>query len=461
MTVSTTSSQLTVGLTGATNVFAFPFIGVSASDIEIIYTDSDGAETSIPTYAYSVALNSPVTGQIWGVGGTVTYPLSGPFLLSGSLTISRILPLTQEAELSNQGNQYPIVTEEALDTCVMQTQQVAARTGKLRGSWLPDTIYSYSDVVVDGANGNDTGNLYSCAQSYTSTSSWANDLAAGYWSLALNVQGIINTLPALPDNTVYGNISGMTATPSAVGVSDLIDSAIGNTQGAIFYRSGSQWTVLDPGTNGQFLETQGASANPKWVSASGSGTVTEIDTGTGLTGGPITGSGAVSLATVADGSLLANLSGGTLAPGATTLSALLDYVLGNTQGSIIYRGASIWADLTPGTAGQILETGGASANPSWYGARSISSNNGYVDLPFGIILQWGNTGSLSAGAHTITLNSPNITFPNNFFGVVAISQTADSTATSNNYAVPATTNTFTMGNKQSTNATFFWMAIGN
>lgn len=36
-----------------------------------------------------------------------------------------------------------------------------------------------------------------------------------------------------------------------------------------------------------------------------------------------------------------------------------------TQGDLIYGGASDWADLAPGTAGQVLQTGGAGANPSW------------------------------------------------------------------------------------------------
>lgn len=36
-----------------------------------------------------------------------------------------------------------------------------------------------------------------------------------------------------------------------------------------------------------------------------------------------------------------------------------------TQGAIAYRGASGWVALNPGIAGQVLETGGASANPAW------------------------------------------------------------------------------------------------
>ena len=48
-----------------------------------------------------------------------------------------------------------------------------------------------------------------------------------------------------------------------------------------------------------------------------------------------------------------------------SLSNLLDAAVGSTQGSILYRSASSWAALTPGTVGYVLQSGGASANPSW------------------------------------------------------------------------------------------------
>lgn len=35
------------------------------------------------------------------------------------------------------------------------------------------------------------------------------------------------------------------------------------------------------------------------------------------------------------------------------------------QGNLIYRGASSWSKLAVGTKGQVLQTGGASANPAW------------------------------------------------------------------------------------------------
>lgn len=97
----------------------------------------------------------------------------------------------------------------------------------------------------------------------------------------------------------------------------------------------------------------------------GSGTVTSVATGTGLTGGTITSTGTISFATVADQRVLANVSGGTAAPSANTLTAIIDACIGSTQGQVLYRGASVWSVLAVGTARQFLSTQGAAANPIW------------------------------------------------------------------------------------------------
>jgi len=51
-------------------------------------------------------------------------------------------------------------------------------------------------------------------------------------------------------------------------------AAITASQGDILYFNGTDWTNLAPGTSGQFLQTQGAGANPQWATPSGSGDVT-------------------------------------------------------------------------------------------------------------------------------------------------------------------------------------------
>lgn len=176
-------------------------------------------------------------------------------------------------------------------------------------------------------------------------------------------------LPSIGNGTILSNISGATATPLANSLSSIID-AVGAVQGDILYRNASVWTVLAPGTSGQVLSSGGAAANPSWATVSGTGTVTSVATNNGLTGGPITSTGTIGLATIATGNVLANTTGSTAVPVATTPSAILD-VIGSAQGDILYRGASAWAVLTPGTAGQHLATGGPSSTPSW--ANSVTS----------------------------------------------------------------------------------------
>lgn len=129
------------------------------------------------------------------------------------------------------------------------------------------------------------------------------------------------------------------------------------------------------GLTGQALvKSSNLNYQTAWATISGAGTVQEVDTGTGLTGGPITLTGTISLASIANGTILANVSGGSAAPSPNTPSAVLD-VIGSTRGNLLYRGAGGWSALAPGSAGQILTTGGAGADPAWspVGAGSVQS----------------------------------------------------------------------------------------
>ena len=68
-----------------------------------------------------------------------------------------------------------------------------------------------------------------------------------------------------------------------------------------------------------------------------------------------------SLGTPANGQLLQRVAG---VWALLTPSAVLDG-FSSTQGGILYRDVAGWAALAPGTAGNVLTTGGPSANPSW------------------------------------------------------------------------------------------------
>jgi hypothetical protein len=109
-------------------------------------------------------------------------------------------------------------------------------------------------------------------------------------------------LPTIGDASVYGNTTGGTAAPAGVTLTALIDEAIGNTQGDVLYRGASAWSTLAPGTSGQVLATQGASANPHWVNASSGGTVTSVAASVpvdmAVAGSPITSSGTLAITRV-------------------------------------------------------------------------------------------------------------------------------------------------------------------
>jgi len=111
----------------------------------------------------------------------------------------------------------------------------------------------------------------------------------------------------------------------------------------IIYRSSAGWTVLGAGTSGQVLTTQGTTADPHWTT-------------------PSTGGG---LAPIANGQILANIAGGSAVPIGNTLSDILDTDISTTRGAFIFRGATAWGQIPPGTAGDFLRTSGTGADPAW------------------------------------------------------------------------------------------------
>lgn len=68
----------------------------------------------------------------------------------------------------------------------------------------------------------------------------------------------------------------------------------------------------------------------------------------------------------ASGELLVGDASGNFAltTASAEIQAMLDGI-SNTQGSVLYRGASAWSALAPSTEGYLLQTNGAAADPSW------------------------------------------------------------------------------------------------
>lgn len=202
-------------------------------------------------------------------------------------------------------------------------------------------------------------------------------------------------LAAVADNSLLANVSGGSAAPAPTTLTAFLDHVLGTARGTVITRTVGGWLALAPGSNGQYLKSQGSGADLTWDAPAGSGSVTSVASGTGLTGGPITGTGTLALAAIADLSVLANTSGGSAAPIPTTPTLLFDRVFGTAQGSVLYRSNTGWVALTPGTSGQILTTAGAAANPSWQNAPttggSVSSGSIIANISGSAAVPTGNT----------------------------------------------------------------------
>lgn len=168
-------------------------------------------------------------------------------------------------------------------------------------------------------------------------------------------------------------------------VSQLLDS-IGAVQGDVLYRGSTGWQALAPGTSGFVLSTGGTGANPSWVAQSGG-----VTAFTGLSDVPHSYTGA--------GGRLVRVNAGATGLEFITLTSELD-TLGSTQGSILYRNGTVWTPLTPGTAGQVLTTGGAGANPSW-ATGSGGSGAGYTYAEVPSSGSGYNTGAFATKGNTI------------------------------------------------------------
>jgi hypothetical protein len=85
----------------------------------------------------------------------------------------------------------------------------------------------------------------------------------------------------------------------------------------------------------------------------------------------VTATGELELASLPGGEVIGNSGASAAEPGPATLTALIDRAFGSAEGSLLQRGPTGWQVLAPGTAGNVLQSGGASALNSW-----LSLNHG-------------------------------------------------------------------------------------
>jgi hypothetical protein len=76
-------------------------------------------------------------------------------------------------------------------------------------------------------------------------------------------------------STIKARITASTGDPEDATLTQVLDLVGSAAQGDILYRGASSWTRLGAGTSGQYLQTQGAAANPQWATVSGGGSAAD------------------------------------------------------------------------------------------------------------------------------------------------------------------------------------------
>ena len=229
-------------------------------------------------------------------------------------------------------------------------------------------------------------------------------------------QGILQVPQILPDGTSSTPSLAWNNSPST----GIWRNPTGNVLGFTFAGTpGGNWSstgingvnigAVAPGT-GYFTTLSGNTRlfEPVWTSATRPGTPQTGEMGWNTDLGlidwwngsawinPTSSTGFLPSTPVAAGYVIANATGSTATPTGAALTSLLDQVFGGTQGAVVYRGASVWSALAPGTSGYYLKSNGAGANPAW----SAQSNHAIAAL------QWSSGLTVSAATFNLVTSWP-------------------------------------------------------
>lgn len=334
----------------------------------LLVTDVDGtlAANSDANVATQKAVKTYIDNAVNGISwkNSVACATTASITLSGEQTIDGIATSASRVLVKNQSS----ATQNGIyvSGSGAWTRSADANTG-------PE-ISNATTLIIGGTQ---AGEAWNCpTQSITigtTAIAWVQVSAAGVTYTAnsgITLSGTAFSLSTIADGSMLANTSGLTAAPSATTVSALLDHAIGSTSNQVLVRGAAFWA------QGAIVDaTVDAAAAIAWSKISKSG-ATASDVGalgaTAAAGGVLSGNYPnPGFANQTSNTILANVSGGSGAAAATTITALLDAVAGNAQGSLVTRNGTTWVALGPGSSGQVLQAAGASANLSWVDTTTV------------------------------------------------------------------------------------------
>jgi hypothetical protein len=256
---------------------------------------------------------------------------------------------------------------------------------RARGAWTAFTNYAINDFVVSGSQ-------YAVAiETHTSGASFAADLAAGKWSVLVDLSTAGSLVLPVPsggpdaNNIVTTNAAGTAYIIRTV--ADTLTMLGATSVGTAMFTAGSQAdgrTAIGAQVAGSYqpLDADLTSIASNGISAFGLAVILWADAAAAR----------AAITPLTNNYDIWSRVGGVDAR--IALSGLIDGAIGSVvQGDVLIRGAAIWERLGAGAdAYKALFTGGASANPAYAGTWKVlgeanpsgASSIAFTGIPSGI-----------------------------------------------------------------------------